>query len=287
MPEGHTTHRIARDIRKDLSEQVIEASSPQGRVTDLAAVVDGSVLTKAEAYGKHLAFHCTGDNHTGDNNQQNVSIIHVHLGLIGKFTRAPADTPTRDTIRLRLRAGSSPLGPVWDLTGPNTCELINEGEWDHVTSRLGPDPLRAGAGLNGKACAQFCNTLARRKVPLATALLDQTIVAGIGNVFRSELSFLIGVDPRKQASSLSESQTKELWATIVGQLRRGVRLNRIVTITEKDAQDLTGSTPGRLGRDESLYVYKRQGEPCRRCGTAIKFDELANRRIWWCPRCQS
>ncbi len=282
MPEGHTTHRLARDIRKNLKGQAIEASSPQGRVADLAAAVDGSVLTKTEAYGKHLALHCTEQS-----GQQPVSIIHVHLGLIGKFTQAPADTPTRDTIRLRLRASNSPTGSVWDLTAPNTCELINEGEWDHVTSRLGPDPLRAGAGPNGKACAQFCDMLAKRKVPLASALLDQANVAGIGNVFRSELSFLIGVDPRKKSSSLSESQAKELWATIVDQLRRGVRLNRIVTITEQDAQTIAGSTPGRLRRDESLYVYKRQGEPCRRCGTAIKFAELAGRRIWWCPRCQS
>ncbi len=292
MPEGHTTHRIARDIRKDLGGQVLSASSPQGRVADLAAAVDGLPLAKTEAYGKHLALHC------GATNSGAATIIHVHLGLIGKFTRVPADTPPRDTIRLRLQAAASqptgakpasvaPADTIWDLTAPNTCELINLGEWDQITAQLGPDPLRRGSGPNGKACAAFVEKLMAKKAPLAAVLLDQSVTAGIGNVFRSELSFLLGVDPRSPANSLTEKQTKALWVLIVEQLQRGVRLNRIVTLTDKDAKDGAGTTPGRLPRSESLYVYKRDTEPCRRCGTPIQTSDLAGRRIWWCPTCQA
>ena len=289
MPEGHTTHRLARDLKKDLGGQTLTASSPQGRVADLAASVSGSVLAKAEAYGKHMALHCAPVNRSPVSSAHSAAIIHIHLGLIGKFTRVPADTPTRDTIRLRLGTQEftdTTADAVWDLTGPQTCELIDEAEWDQVTERLGPDPLRRGAGVGGKSCAVFCENLLASKAPLAEVLLDQSAVAGVGNVFRSELSFLLGTDPRRSANSLSESQAVELWQTIVEQLRRGVQLNRIVTLTAKDAQAGAGTTPGRLERGEALYVYKRQSEPCRRCGTEIQTGSLAGRKIWWCGRCQ-
>ncbi|HCB34276.1 MAG TPA: hypothetical protein DEP69_03700, partial [Acidimicrobiaceae bacterium] len=155
-----------------------------------------------------------------------------------------------------------------------------------VTSRLGPDPLRRGAGSSGASAAAFRAALARRSTPLAAVLLDQTVVAGIGNVFRSELAFLIGVDPRRPADSLDDDQAAALWRAAVEQLRAGVRRNRIVSLTDADARRVAGTTPGRLAGVDALYVYKRHDQPCRRCAAGIGTAELAGRRIWWCPSCQ-
>ncbi|HCB37163.1 MAG TPA: DNA glycosylase, partial [Acidimicrobiaceae bacterium] len=106
MPEGHTTHRLARDIAGDLRGRRTAASSPQGRAAAAASSVDGRVLAQTEAYGKHLALRFDGAT-------AGPTIIHVHLGLIGRFARVPAETAERDTIRLRLRdAGGAPGAPA-------------------------------------------------------------------------------------------------------------------------------------------------------------------------------
>ena len=262
MPEGHTIHRLARDLRRTLGGAVVEASSPQGRFHDGAQLLHGRPLTRADAWGKHL-FLDFADR-----------ALHVHLGLIGKFRPVPTTEPERDSIRLRLTGRDQ----AWDLTGPQDCRLIDPAEREELISRLGPDPLRRGARAGDVATG-----LARKRIPVAAALLDQSVVAGIGNVYRAEFLFLLGIDPHRPAQQLSAREVDALWELAKVQLRRGVQLNRIVTVSKEDA----GRSPGRLARDESLYVYQRDGLPCRRCGTEISIGPIAGRSCWWCPRCQS
>ena len=147
-----------------------------------------------------------------------------------------------------------------------------------IRNRLGPDPLdrRADAG-------RFAANLARRRIPIGAAFLDQKVVAGVGNVYRAELLFLLGVDPHTPAQSLDGDTVDRLWARTVAELRRGERSGRIVTT---DPADFGARRDRDLKRGERLYVYKRDGLPCRRCGTEIRVTEMANRAIWWCPRCQ-
>ena len=129
MPEGHTIHRLAADLRKDFVSKRVEATSPQGRFAESAALLNGIQMIKSEAWGKHLFCHW-----------ENGNILHVHLGLIGKFRKVNRDDPPRDTIRLRLVHESS----AWHLTGPQTCALITEDDLQDVINKLGPDPLRVG-----------------------------------------------------------------------------------------------------------------------------------------------
>lgn len=265
-------HRLALDLRRDLRGHEVTASSPQGRLTAAAELVNGEVVTGTEAYGKNVRVRF---GEVG---------LRIHLGLIGAMKQVPADTPTRDTIRLRIgRVASSFDGAealtVWDLVAPQRCDVVTDADWKATIAKFGPDPLRRGT----KRASEFAENMSRRGVPLGVALLDQSVVAGVGNVYRSELAFLVGADPRRAANSLSEAQVAELWKTMEAQLRDGVKRGRIVTVSATDG----GKAPGRLAPDESLYVYKRAGEPCRRCGTPISSEDIDGRNVWWCPTCQS
>ncbi len=265
MPEGHTIHRLARDLRTDLSDiGGVRASSPQGRFEAGAARIDGSELVRSEAWGKHLFCEWVG----GD-------VLHVHLGLIGKFRPVPVEEEPGDTIRLRLEGRDT----AWHLTGPQTCAIVGPDERDEVTHALGPDPLRRGS----KRREQFIGRLLATKRPVGAALLDQGIVAGIGNVYRAELLLLVGVHPERPAADIDPEVAGELWDLTVDQLKRGLAWNRIVTVSN---DDIDRRVTRNLAREDSLYAYKRDGEPCRRCGTLIEISEVAGRSIWHCPECQ-
>lgn len=267
MPEGHTIHRLARDLRKDLVGGAIHASSPQGRFDSEAKRIDNSTLSRADAWGKHLFVEFSAGQASGE-------IFHVHLGLIGKFRRKPSPPPEPvGEIRLRLSSDKA----TWDLSGPTVCEMIDPDRYDDIVASLGPDPLRRGNGL-----PEFATRLARKRIPIGAALLDQKVIAGIGNVYRAEFCFLEGVHPNRPANTLTDDEVERLWQLAVDQLKRGVRLNRIVTRDEAEA----GMKAGRIGDDDRLYAYKRTDLPCRRCDTPIELLMVANRKMWFCPTCQ-
>lgn len=264
MPEGHTIHRHARLQRPILVGQEVSVSSPQGRFTGGAELLDGETVEEIEAFGKHLFYHWSGS-----------SILHIHLGLFGKFRTFRQDPPPpTEGTRLALETGEATIY----LAGPTACELLTIDERDAVVARLGPDPLRRGAKPD-----KFDANLDRRSIAIAAALLDQKVVAGIGNVYRAEILFLAGIHPYRRAKDLTDEERAEVWNLTCTELRRGEKAGRIVTV---DPADIGASRRSSLRSRERLYVYKRNGEPCRRCDTPIEMSELANRKVWWCPSCQ-
>lgn len=268
MPEGHTIHRIARAHREILGGQAVAVSSPQGRFTDGAARLDGQRLDDVEAYGKHLLYRWAGGE-----------VLHVHLGLVGMFRTFAAGEAPPPTGAARLAMSAN--GAAVYLSGPMICELLDPESEERMLARLGPDPLRDGldAGL------RFQQALARRSIPIGAALLDQRAVAGIGNVYRAETLFLRGIHPDRPARSLSDGEAARLWETIVGQLRQGLRLGRIVTV---DPAEVGAARPEDLidADDDRLYVYRRAGLPCRRCGAELRAWTLGARTITACEVCQ-
>lgn len=267
MPEGHTIHRLARKHRKALAGQVVEASSPQGRFSAGASRLSGRVLRDVDAHGKHLFYRWAGSE-----------VLHIHLGLFGKFRFYRNDAPPPSpNARLTMRAGESTLY----LSGPTVCEIIDPAEEDAIRSRLGPDPLRGGAPA--EKAAEFAANLARRRIPIGAALLDQRVIAGVGNIYRAEALFRTGTDPHLPAERLSGDAAEALWFECAALLERGVEEGRIITV---DPKDVGARRRADLAPHERFYVYKRTGEPCRRCGTEIAVGEMANRGIWWCPACQ-
>jgi endonuclease-8 len=258
MPEGHTIHRLARDQTADLVGVPVRTATVQDRFADGAARLDRRTIERVEAYGKHLFQWWDGGE-----------VLHVHLGLFGKWTRrsSPPPAPTGE-MRLRLE------GPThtWDLAGAITCRLVGPDDRDQVVAGLGPDPLRRDAKPE-----KMWDRLHRSRQPIGALLMDQAVVAGIGNVYRSELLFLVGVHPRRAGRDVTRDEFDRLWLETVQQLRLGVRRNRIVT---RRPHELTRSGVKAKAKD-ALYVYKR--EHCRWCDSPLDVVTLAGRRAWACP----
>lgn len=267
MPEGHTIHRYARKHRETLAGQTITVSSPQGRFSAGAARLDGRTLEDVEAHGKHLFYRWDG----GDT-------LHVHLGLFGRFRTHRGEPPRpSDGTRLAMTGDEATIY----LSGPTACDLIGPDDEESIRSRLGPDPL--DASLNGEGMEELAANLSRRRIPIGAALLNQSVIAGVGNVYRAEVLFLAGVHPEVPANEVPDEDVEAIWGLIRDQLRRGERAGRIITV---DPKEIGARTRRDLKRGERLYVYKRTGEPCRRCGASVAHGEMANRSIWWCPTCQ-
>ena len=267
MPEGHTLHREARLQRKRLVGVPLDVSSPQGRFSEGARALDGNQIEDIEAVGKHLFYWWDIGR-----------LLHVHLGLFGRFRRhrTPAPPPT-DGTRLAMRSEQD----VLYLSGPTTCELIDPDERLRVVSRLGPDPLTEVS--DAEATAHVREFLSRRKSSIARAMLDQSVMSGIGNVYRSEILFLAGIHPLTPSNALSSEQVDTLWSQARRQLRLGESSGRIVTTEPKD---VGVDRRSEIGRGDRTYVYKRRDQPCRRCGTPIERTEISQRKAWWCPECQ-
>lgn len=262
MPEGHTIHRLARDQGADLRGQIVEACAGQERFRDGVERLHGQLHVEAEAWGKHL-FH-TFDS--GD-------VLHVHLGLIGNWRRhrtQPLPEPT-PTTRLRLAAD----GVAWDLTGPMICAVVTPDERERTIAKLGPDPLRDDADPEA-----MWDRLQRSSRSIGLLLMEQDVVAGVGNVYRSELLNIVGIDPRRPGRAVRREEFDALWAATRRQLRLGVKRRKIVTMR---SDELTRPV-SRLRRGEGLYVYKQ--EHCGRCGAVLDVFPIAGRTTWRCPTCQ-
>ena len=265
MPEGHTIHRLARDMAGDLRGRPVRSVSRQDRFRAGAERLDGRVVEDASAAGKHLFLHWVGSAGQGP------EVLHVHLGLVGKFARweLPAPEPS-GALRVRLTGACT----AWDLTGPMICDLRSPDVVDEVLARLGPDPLRADADPE-----LFVRRVRRSPKAIGALLLDQAVIAGLGNVYRAEILHVNGIHPESEGRSLSEEQVWALWRTAVDELRLGFDRNRIVTVP------LAGRELSAIERDESFHVYGQ--EQCRSCGEPVEVAEVGGRSSFACPVCQT
>jgi endonuclease VIII len=225
-------------------------------------------MRKAEAHGKHL-FHRYGPDAT----------VHVHLGLYGTFSEHPHPVaPPVGEVRMRMVGATH-----WtDLRGPAACELLTDVEVAALRARLGPDPLRRDADPD-RAWAR----LSASRAPLAGLLLDQGVVAGVGNVYRAEVLFRHGIHPLRPGRSLDRPLWMDMWADLVALMRQGVRSGRIDTVRDEHLPEAMGRDPRRDRHGGEVYVYRRAGQPCLVCGTEIATTLLAARKLYWCPTCQA
>lgn len=257
MPEGHTIHRAARDQRPHLRGKVLQVSSPQGRFALGAERIDGARCKDVEAYGKHLLYPFTQDRH-----------LHVHLGMYGKVrARKGAAGEPVGLVRVRLEAP----GPYTvDINGPTACEVLDGEERARLLARLGPDPLRADAEPE-----RAWERIHKSRTALGQLLMDQSVVAGIGNIYRAELLWRARLHPRLPGRELERSAWEALWAETKHWLEVGVDTGMIITVE--------GAHP-RGYRDRSRFnIYKKP--KCPRCGTAVTTFTLAGRKVYCCDDC--
>ncbi|MHA6511303.1 Fpg/Nei family DNA glycosylase [Tessaracoccus sp. Z1128] len=263
MPEGHVIHRLAGALTDTFGGRPVSVSSPQGRFD--AAGLDGAVLDRGEAVGKHLFI----DFATGD-------VVHIHLGLIGKLQLEPLASP-RGQVRLRIDDGVTAA----DLRGPQWCRTITPAEREAVVEASGPDPLRADADP-----AKGYARLRRSGKSIAALLMDQRVAAGVGNIFRAEVLYRHRLDPTVPGTRIDERTWLTLWADLVGLMEYAVEHGRIDTVRDQHGPDAQGRDPRVDRHGGEVYVYRRAGQPCLVCGGEIRTVVLEGRNLYWCPRCQ-
>ncbi|MDO4783967.1 MAG: zinc finger domain-containing protein [Propionibacteriaceae bacterium] len=267
MPEGHVIHRLARELTAAFGGREVRVSSPQGRFASEADRLDGSGFVVGEACGKHLFLSFDVPEPSG---------VHIHLGLIGKLRIRDLAEPV-GVVRLRIADGAVAA----DLHGPQWCRAVTLEQWAGVMAASGPDPLRPDADPE-RGWAK----IRRSAKPIAALLMDQKIAAGVGNIYRAEVLFRHRVDPMAPGDGLRRATWQAMWDDLAVLMADGVETGRIDTLLPEHMPEATG----RAARDDphggEVYVYRRAGQPCLICGTAVQSSSLAGRNLYWCPRCQ-
>jgi endonuclease VIII len=267
MPEGHTLLRLGRELTAAFGGRPVRVSSPQGRFAADAALVDGALCLGAESAGKHLFVELAGDR-----------FIHVHLGLIGKFdvVSGPAPAPVGQ-VRLRLQNDTA----YADLRGATQCDLIGPERRARILEQLGEDPLRPDADPE-----RVWARISRSSRPVGDLLMNQSVLAGVGNVYRAEILFRHRIHPLRPGKSLRRGQFLALWADLVELMEYGVRTGRIDTVRPEHTPEAMGRLPRQDDHGGEVYVYRRHGQECLVCGSRVRTDILAGRNLFWCARCQ-
>ena len=253
MPEGDTIHRVARRINLALAGREIdnaEAPNPRSPVHHRSGELKGRTLERAEAYGKHLLVEFSGG-----------TVVHSHLGMNGRWRiSVEGDLITRGAW---LAFGAGERGAA--QTGGKLLRIVSRSRArnDPSLAQLGPDPLRSGFDAE-QAADRLRRMAAGREA--GDALLDQSIVAGVGNAIKSEAFFQSRIDPSRSADSLSAEEATNL----LDETRRIMRIS-----VE------SGRRPH--------WVYRGERKRCPRCGERIqvRMQGDANRATFWCPNCQS
>ncbi|MFD4292554.1 Fpg/Nei family DNA glycosylase [Rhodococcus sp. NPDC058532] len=263
MPEGHTLHRLAREHQARFAGAPVRVFSPQGRFLAGAAAVDGRVLERADAYGKHLLHHYEGGR-----------IVHVHLGLYGKFTELPL--PMGEPVgQVRMRMIGAEVGT--DLRGPTACEIYDEPQVRALEGRLGPDPLRTDADPD-----RAWRRISKSQSAIGALLMDQAVLAGVGNVYRAEVLFRHGIHPDRPGAKLGREEWDAIWGDLVALMAVGVDAGVMHVVRPEHDR---GAPSYAVDRPRT-YVYRRAGEPCRVCGTPVLHAVMKGRNLFWCPTCQ-
>jgi endonuclease VIII len=206
--------------------------------------------------------------------------VHVRMS---EQTRGLADAgdawppPVVGQVRLRLLTALT----CADLRGPTACELQTPDEVAATIAKLGPDPLVDDIAEGEE---RFTAVVRRKPTPIGQLLMDQSVVSGIGNVYRAELLFRARQNPHTPGRDVRDDVVRDMWRDWVDLLAIGVDTGQMMTMDDLDPASYRAAM---ASRDDRHWVYHRAGLPCRVCGTAIVVEEMATRKLYWCPKCQA
>ena len=274
MPEGDTIHRAADTLRRALGGQVVtrfESVLPKLTRVDADAPVRGRTVERVEARGKHLLIWFSGD-----------LVLRTHMRMNGSWhIYRPGERWQRPHRDMRIVIETPAMHAV-AFTVP-VAEFVTSHELANhdVVAELGPDPL--SDIFNAEEAIERIQ--ANGDIEIADVLLDQTVIAGIGNVYKSEVLFGARINPFVRVAALTRDQLAEIVAAAMRFMRANVGASAsggMVTYAGMRR------TTGRAEPSARLWVYGRGGQPCRRCGTPISRQKQGPyaRSTYWCPRCQ-
>ncbi|GAA1526225.1 endonuclease-8 [Microbacterium ginsengiterrae] len=185
--------------------------------------------------------------------------------------------PVVGQVRLRLMTDVTAA----DLRGPTACVLQTPDEMLATVAKLGPDPLVGDPAENEE---RFVSAVRRKGTSIALLLMDQSVVAGIGNVYRAEMLYRARLNPHTPGKAVPEEVVRELWRDWARLLPIGVETGQMMTM---DGLSPDAHRAAMASRDDRHWVYHRAGLPCRVCGTQIVLEEVGARNLYWCPKCQA
>lgn len=276
MPEGDTIFHLATRLQKVLLGGHLLARAYSAVVEVDEHLVRGATVVDITSRGKHLLIALS----TG-------YTLHCHLGMYGRvkvIPRSPEDPPRRPFGETRLIFGTEQVDVVFHQT--LTLRLVRSDRIarSEPLRRLGPDPLREELDLPAVAARLLSE---HPGVEIANALLDQRVLTGVGNVFKSEILFCAGADPFAAVRLFTEPMLERILEISVRFLRANVdpriaraslRHGRITRVTDASLR----------GRGARLWVYERVGKPCLVCGALIRVERqgLGQRSTFFCRSCQ-
>lgn len=185
--------------------------------------------------------------------------------------------PVVGAVRLRLLTETT----CADLRGPTACALQTPDEVAATIAKLGPDPLVDDVAEGEE---RFVSTVRRKPTAIGLLLMDQSVVSGIGNVYRAEILFRARQNPHTPGRDVREETARDMWRDWVRLLAIGVETGQMMTMDDLDPEAYRRAM---AHRDDRHWVYHRAGLPCRVCGTTVLVEEAAGRKLYWCPRCQA
>jgi endonuclease VIII len=274
MPEGDTIFRAARTLHHALAGQVVtsfESVLPKLERVEIDSRITGRTVEKVEANGKWLLIHFSGG-----------LILLTHMLMSGSWhIYRPGEKWKRRAIDMRIVIRTEKIHAV-----AFNVPIAEFHTSDSLRRRRGFNQLGPSVLATDYDDAEILRRLrSRPNLEIGEALLSQSLLAGIGNVFKSEICFACGVNPFRLVASLSILELSSLVSTA----RKFLLANVHDTSGEKIVTH-TGMrrTTGRIDREENLWVYQRHEKPCRRCGAAIESRKqgLGARTSFWCPNCQ-
>lgn len=255
MPEGDSIAEAAARIRPVLvGSEIVSVYGTAPQVRSNVGRLAGRRVTGVRTFGKHLVI----DLERGFS-------VRVHLGMPGRWQVMTADRPTPGSARLVL---STDTHHVCCFAAPEV-EVDRTPAIERRLESLGPDLL--AEDFDPRHLIERART--RPSQSVAEVLLDQRVVAGIGNVYKSELLFLAGVNPFAAVEEVTDEELHEM----------ATRATQLLAVNVGTG---ARSTTGDRARGREMWVYQRAGRPCRRCATEIDMARIADRMTFWCPGCQ-
>jgi endonuclease-8 len=267
MPEGDTIFRTARALTRALAGQTVtrfETVLPKLARIDYDTPLSGRTVESVDSRGKWLLMHFSGD-----------LILLTHMLMSGSWhIYRPGEKWQRHRSHMRIVVETPAMLAVAFDVPVAEFHTARSLERRAGFNRLGPAPLAP----DFDPAVAAANLAARGHLELGLALLDQTALAGLGNVFKSEVAFACGLNPFRQVATLTAEQLASLVST--------ARKYLVANVTEPWGHRRT--TTRNTQKEENLWVYGREGQPCRRCATPIRSRKHAadGRISFWCPACQ-
>lgn len=261
MPEGDSIRRLADTMDENFSGEEVMISTPRGAYPEIVERLSGRNLLEADAVGKNLFLKFPDDEW-----------VHIHLGLFGKVrfgntiidntggvtTVKNASLPaSRTDLQISTEKKSVSFSSLM------RCDLINSEERKVVLERLGPDPLSRNMGEEEREA--FIKNFSKSRKAVADALLDQSLVAGVGNILRAEILHNLGMYPFRRSDEFSEEELNQLWDEVVRMMKKSVKDGRI-----------------------PIKIYRRGSSRrrCPDCGELVKKERFRGRTLHHCETCQ-